>query len=276
MKKIFYYLTYVMCSAAFAIGCAQGGTEFGNPSKLNISVLGYQSSQLQASQLQAAQLQAMGMATLTVNDLTIDVAQVVLGRLKFLPFSVCATGLEGEDETELTGPFVVDLLQTATIDALEGVTVPDQLYCRIEVRLEKLEGNIMDNSIVGRSVLIQGTRADATPFQLSLEIDEEFKLENETTGFEVDGTLTPKRLFIAFDLDQWFDGVDLSDPGVEISSDGQGGSIIFIDDGHNTVIHEQIIKNIELSSELFEDKDNDDMLDQAEQADPLAQGETLP
>ena len=54
------------------------------------------------------------------------------------------------------------------------------------------------------------------------------------------------------------------------------GGIIFIDDDHNTVLNEQIIQNIELSSELFEDKDNDDVLDQAEQADPLAQGETLP
>lgn len=264
-----FIMTGILAISSFACGGQlQGGSEFGNPSKLSLSIIGYQSSLPQAATLQS----------LAVNDLTVDSAQMVFGSIIFKPIADCIDTFEEEETDDILfeGPFIVDLLQTDTIEELENATVTSGIYCRIELRLKKLESNIMsDDLILGRSVLITGNRADDTPFLVSLEVDEEFKLENESTGFTVGTIADATRLFIAFDLNRWFSGVDLDDPGVEVGSDGDGLPLIMIDADHNTELQEQIIENLKLSSDLFEDKDEDDSLDAEEQEDSLASGELI-
>lgn len=160
---------------------------------------------------------------------------------------------------------------------LKGLDIPSDTYCRIELRLEKLASNIEGgSSIFGNSVFIEGARSDGVPFQVKFEADEELKLENETSGFQILPALGLDKFFVAFDLDLWFSGVNLFDSGIEISTDGNGDPIIFIDNNHNTEIREIIIDNLELSSDLFEDQDDDGELDSDEQDDSLAEGKVLP
>ena len=123
---------------------------------------------------------------------------------------------------------------------------------------------------------MEGARADETPFEVTTELDEEFKLENEITGFSIEASTAVKVLFIAFDLDQWFSGINLSDPSIEVSTDGSGNPIILINDEKNEETQERIEDNIKFSADLFEDKDDDEDLDSEEQADSLAAGEAVP
>ena len=268
---LFALIGYLIFIGFLLLGCggrgSTGGTETGNATTVSLRVIGYQSSQL---------------AALTVNDMNITTAKVVLDRIRFRPFSVCQDDGEEIDDIEFNGPFVVDLLNPSAVSGLEEIELPTGQYCRIELVLKKLEeGNLpsgvsASDPMVGRSILMEGARADETPFEVTTELDEEFKLENEITGFSIEASTAVKVLFIAFDLDQWFSGVDLSGPSIEVSTDGSGNPIILINDEKNEETQERIEDNIKFSADLFEDKDDDEDLDSEEQADSLAAGEAVP
>lgn len=263
------FLSIALLFSALA-GCtggdnpSTGGTETGNTSGLAIRVVGYQSSL------------ADNPAALTIGDLSVTTAKVVLDRIRFRPFSACQDGAEDEGAADVRfdGPFVVDLLNPGPLNGLEDIIVPNGLYCRIELVLKKFEdeGGSSD-PMNGKSVLIEGARNDGVPFQMVTEVDEEFELENETTGFSIEASDNFLQVFfIAFDLDQWFAGVDLNAPGVEVS----GGPAILISDASNETIQETIEENLKFSSDLFKDSDHNETLDPEEQEDSLAHGAPVP
>lgn len=240
-----------------------GGTEAGNAGAVSLRVIAYQSSTL---------------ATLTVGNLEIDTAQVVLDQFEFRPFSNCGgEGSEDGEDLRIEGPFVVDLLNPEAISGLEEVEISEGRYCRIDLEFDKLEDDELpegvdpSDPIAGRSIYIAGTRGDGTRFQMTTEVDEEFELKNEETGFLIDESILNGILFIAFDLDQWFSGVNLSDPSVEVSN-----GVILINDDQNEEIQETIEDNIKFSADLFEDSDKDEDLDPDEREDSLAAGTTTP
>jgi hypothetical protein len=262
-----------LMASFFLLGCGGsiGGTETGNATAISLRVIGYQSTQFQSP-----------LTTLTVNGLEVTTARVVLDRIRFRPFSGCqnnASDDSSEEEVEFNGPFVIDLLDPMAVSGLENLIVPTGRYCRVELTFKKLElpeGVDSDDPIVNRSILIEGNRFDGTSFQLVTEQDEKFRLENETTGFLITSSSEVAVLFIAFDLDQWFQGIDLSNPSVQISKDESGHPIILINDVSNEKLQETIEDNIKLSAALFEDEDEDEDLDPAEEEDSLAAGESVP
>lgn len=266
MNKILITMSLVWILAACGSGggsSATGGTEAGNAGTVSLRVIAYQSSTL---------------ATLTVNNLEIDTAQVVLDQLEFRPFSNCGgEGSEDGEDLRIEGPFVVDLLNPEAISGLEEVKISEGRYCRIDLEFDKLEDDELpegvdpSDPIAGRSIYIAGMRGDGTRFQMTTEVDEEFELENEETGFLIDESILNGILFIAFDLDQWFSGVNLSDSSVEVSN-----GMILINDDQNEEIQETIEDNIKLSADLFEDEDGNEELDRDEQEDSLAAGGSTP
>ncbi len=259
-------LIILMLLLAFAYGCssATGGTETGNTTAVSIRVIGYQSSQLAALDLPA----------LAVDSLEVDTAFIVLDRLRFRPFSICNADVEdeGADDIQFDGPFIVDLLHPEALSGLEDVEIPTGRYCRVELVLKKLEA---PGPMSNRSVLIQGSRADDVPFRMTTEVDEEFELQSDETGFVIEAAAPLSVFFIAFDLDQWFNGVDLMDTFIEVSTGGSGEPIILINDTKNQNVQEMIEENIKRSADLFEDSDDDEELDPEEEEDSLAEG-TLP
>ncbi len=277
MRKIYPLLICLIWLLA-ACGSGQGnpatgGTEAGNAGTVSIRVIGYQSSTLAAWDLPA----------LTVGDNTIDTARIVLDRITFKPFSTCdeEEDSEGAEEIRFDGPFVVDLLDPAALSGLEDVSIAAGRYCEITLVFKKLEDDLPEgidpsDPIVDRSILLEGNRQDGTPFQVTTEVDEEFELENESTGFLIEASSSLKVFFIAFDLDQWFVDVDLMDPDVDISADGSGDPIILINDETNEPIQETIEENLKRSADLFEDSDDDEDLDPEEEDEPLAAGTPAP
>lgn len=244
----------------FAAACtgggnpATGGTETGNTSAVTIRVVGYDA----------------GAAALTVGDLEITRADVVLDRLRFRAFETCDDDLESD--IRFDGPFATDLLDPGPLAGLEDIEIPSGLYCRIELTLKKFEDDAAGD-LSGRSILIEGRRSDGLPFEMTTEVDEEFKLENETTGFTIAAEDGLQIFFIAFDLGRWFDGVDLF--AAEVTGSG-AGAVILINDDSNEEIQEQIEENLKLSADLFEDADDDENLDPEEEEDSLASGSSVP
>jgi hypothetical protein len=247
---------------------ATGGTETGNSGEpIALRVVGYQSSLLAEP----------AASSILVGGLTVDTAKIVLDRIRFRPLSVCQLNAEDEGATDVRvdGPFVIDLLQPAPLNGLEEVSIPSGVYCRIEMVLSKFENLANPSDLMsGKSVLVTGKRADNVPFEMKTEVDESFKLENVETGFRIDSdsSTVDRIFFIAFDLDHWFDGADLNDPGVEISKDAGGNPVILINDKSNEGLQEAIKQDIQFSSDLFKDSDGDERLDAEEQGEPLAEG----
>ncbi len=246
-------------------GCSStGGTETGN-TQASLRIIGYQSSQLVT----------LGLSSLTVGSLEVTTARVVLDRIHFRPFAACNDegDSEGAQEIQFDGPFVVDLLNPAVLSGLEDVSLAPGRYCRIEMVFKQTDSS---DPILNRSILVIGARADGTPFQMSTEVDEEFELKNETTGFLIEAVSDLAVFFIGFDLDRWFLGINLFDPSVEVSSDPGGEPLILINDDVNEEIQEQIEDNIKISAGLFEDQDGDEDLDLNEEEDSLADGKATP
>lgn len=266
MRKLSLFIATIATLLLSHPGCtgttpATGGTETGNTTAVSIRIIGYQSSQLAA----------LDLPILTVGDLEVDTAFVVLDHLRFRPFSACQEDEEdeGAEEIRFDGPFIVDLLNPEALSELEGVEIAAGRYCLIEMALKKLEDE--SGVMQDRSVLIEGRRSDDTPFTVVTEVDEEFELENEETGFTIEAEGASSVFFIAFDLDRWFEGVDLSSSEIEIT----GGSIS-IDDENNQEAQEEIEENLKHSADLFEDSDDDEDLDPEEQENPLAAGTSVP
>lgn len=234
---------------------ATGGTETGNTAAIAIRVVGYEANA----------------AALTVGTLQITRADVVLDRLRFRPFASCDDDLISD--IRFDGPFAADLLNPAPLAGLEDITVPSGLYCRIELTLKKFDGE-SDDELTGRSILIEGARSDGVPFQMTTEVDEDFTLENETSGFTIASEGGLQVFFIAFDLARWFDGIDLFT--ADLSDDGAGHPIILINDDSNEAIQEHIEDNLKLSADLFKDADHNEHLDPEEEDDSLASGSFAP
>ncbi len=235
---------------------SSGGTDSGNPDKISLNIISYRSSDFQQ---------------IAVNGLTLNTAQVVLDRIRFRSLNECDDEFENASPIEFGGPFIIDLLQPSSLVELDDLDVPAGTYCSITLRFKKIAGNpSTENVIVGRSVYIEGERGDGTPFQVELTQDEDFELQNDANGFLVDNAESKESFFIAFDLEQWFNSVNLNH--ATTSSDSNGDPIIFISAEQNSNIQEQIIDNIQGSADLLRDENNDQELDEEELEPSLAQG----
>ena len=103
------------------------------------------------------------------------------------------------------------------------------------------------------------------PFTIAIEKNDDFRIENQQSGFEISGDDDLEQFFIAFDLALWFDSVDLDAAVVDSGS-------ILIDRDNNEDLHDQILLNIKLSSRLFIDLDEDGELEIDELDDDLVLG----
>lgn len=245
-----------------------GGTETGNSAAtVTIRVVGYRSSELISPSVD----------TLAIEGNEIDAAWIVLDRLRFVPF-----GADSEEGiVEFGGPFIVNLVDPSPIAGLENLEIPPGRYSRLRLTFKKLPPDSSpaeigpDDPLLNRSLLVTGSRVDEMPFEVSTETNLEFQLRNETNGFEINSRNTATVLMIAFDLDHLLDGVDLDDETVEVSTQENGESIVYVNNRHNQGIHQRIEQNLKLSADLFEDKGNDE-LDPDEASRSLASGSSAP
>jgi hypothetical protein len=247
------YLFLFLVLLFFSCGGTQlAGTEIGNA---RVEVVGVSTG---LSRLNARS-QSSG--------ISIDRATIVLDQLEFRTLEQCQSSSEGEIEFE--GPYVVDLLTNASTPDLGTTQIPITSYCRIELRMAKLDpgevpsGVDSNDPIVDHSLYVTGERGDFTPFIAKIEQDEEFRIENDS-GFDLLQSES-ETLFLAFDLTDWFSQIDLD------SADITSGTIL-IDKDHNSELYDQLKTNVQLSAHLFEDSNDNGELDNSEEGESLADG----
>ncbi len=213
---------------------------------------------------------------LLANGIDLTEARVVISSIRFRPLAFCQAGESEveEDDFDFDGPFVVDLLSNTSIPTTDNVQLPAGSYCRVELKLDDLDDDVIPNgidasdAIVDQAVILRGTTQGGRPFHVFIEDNDEFRLENKQNGFAIGGNTNLDQFFIVFDLDLWFANVDFDNV-----SEGQG--VILIDEDNNEALHAKIVDNIKFSANLLKDLDGDSLLNDSEIDDDLvlAEGE---
>lgn len=230
-------------------GCA--ATETGNPVAAQRMALTARSS---------ADAVALGMPS--AGELSIREAWVVLGDIRFVQSTACDRS--AEQQVDISGPIVVDLVGQPEVLEFE---VEQARYCRVRVPLERADDEVADGApgaLADHAILIRGTTAAGTAFVIRSRRTREADIRSRAEPFSLaEGDAS---LILAFDVGRWFDGVQLD--GAEVQDDG----VIWIDDEYERDRLERFEENVESAMELFRDHDDDEQLDEAEAAVPLATG----
>lgn len=140
-----------------------------------------------------------------------------------------------EDEFELEGPFVVDLLAGKV--ELMNISVPMGPFEELEFDFEKSDDP--ESVLFGKSILVEGTY-NGIPFVFWHDFMDEVEVDFEDVEQDIVITEGTESVTIYFDITQIFSleyGVDLS-----VALDGNGDGVIEIspkdEDGNNQLAHD--------------------------------------
>jgi hypothetical protein len=184
---------------------------------------------------------------------------------------------DAEEKQKFGGPFVVDLLADRVSPDPGEIEVPAGTYRGIKLKLAKLEDEDADglvpsgSQLVDNSIYLTGTytpeSGDATPFSMTFDLDEEFKLRASSTFAGMNVVEGAKNaIVIAFRVERWFDLT-----GGEADFAGLASGPIVLekdsDDDAAKALREAIKENIKASAEFGKDEDDDGKLGGHESSD---------
>lgn len=195
-----------------------------------------------------------GIAHIAPPGLLIDKAWVAVERIRLRD----ATNCEGNSRDEFEGPFVVDMLSTDSNPSLSGLELNSSTYCRLEFRWKKLVENEVLGAppeLTGASVLLEGERADGIRFILKSDKGNELRLDARNDTFTIDELSSS--LFVAFDVQDLFDGVNMD------AAEVVDGSIRIQNNSNETLLR-VFESNLDEMAKLFDDDDGDGELDPEE------------
>jgi hypothetical protein len=239
MKSFIRSLLALTLVSLFTVRC---DTEIGNSRSTGFAIVGINDT--------TPSPQAM---TVPAGGVNLTKAEVVVSHFKFRPIEFCSShgGSNVGNDIIFQGPFVADLLTNTVQPPVGSASIPNGTYCQIEAEF--------DNSVVSsnnHAITILGeTPTNHTPFQFTVDTLESLELENEN-GFEMSPSFVAA-LILSFNMTTWFSS--LPDPLDSLTPEMNG--TILIDANHNQADFGQIVKNIQLSAQLFRDDNQNGILD---------------
>ncbi len=155
----------------------------------------------------------------------------------------------GDDETELNGPWELDLLnQTAPVTT---VTIANGTYEEVKFKLNK--SLVSTSDLFNKTMEIRGT-INGTPFVYWHNFESEFEIDYEDTAQNLVVNNGSFDLIINIDLNQLLSNVDLSS-----AVDGNGNGIIEIgpdDTDGNNALAQQLNDDMDDATEVEDDHDD--------------------
>jgi hypothetical protein len=177
---------------------------------------------------------------------SIQKAIVVLGALRFLPCD------PADGVTELSGPFVVDLVSGATFPEIPSVEVPASGFCGLDAPLAPARAPA---SLLGRSLLFHGTRVDETPFLVAADMRATLRLR-APDGVSWGGPAGEERmLFWAMRPRRWLSPPELD--GLEATELEDGSRAIVIDVNRHPLLFLLLRMRLATRSTVHEDVNRD-------------------
>ena len=202
--------------------------------------------------------------SLTLTDGTrIDRLLLAIDEARLRPGLDC----EEEDlEIDINQPLVADLVAGGFFEGPRVFPVMPGAFCEARIRFHAVDvANAAASTpaeMDGFSLLMDGTRADGTPFLVRTDVSEHADLEpiGGAVSFDLPGMDNP--LFIAFDVESWFSVLDL---------DGLTGATIEVSETQNADRLDPFEDAVKDSAKLFRDENGDGQLSASE----LAPGKEL-
>ena len=197
----------------------------------------------------------------TSGGVRVDAIWMAVNDVRFVPATNCE---ESETEIDVEGPFVADLVGSGILGGAPQFPVSGEVFCELRVGFRELEVAPpgAPSELVGRSIRVEGERADGVAFVVSSKLSERVELEaSDEAGFTLPAGNNP--LFIAFEIGSWMDALAL---------DALGTDPIVVDDTENTDRLSSFEDAVKDSIRLLRDGDEDGELDpdEAEAGDELA------
>jgi hypothetical protein len=256
----------ITVTALLLSGCV--ATDVGNPDDgefaATVDFVGYEANG-------GANAEPMPTGLTLASGVEIDRVVVGFDRFKLRDAEDC----EGDSEIDVERYVVSELLEGSDYPELPRIVRDVRQFCRFELEVKKVSAldqpDGAPDEIVDRAVWIEGRLPDGTPFTIETREDDKLRLE-PTRGefFELpDGE---SRLFLAFDLNTWFDGLSFDDVGEEEEDEPVEDGVLRIDAGVDEDWTKQFRENLVNSARLFRDLDDDGQLDAEEEAESLAVG----
>lgn len=192
--------------------------------------------------------------SIVIEEFKINIEEIELELADDYTYIDASGKISSDDDIELKGPFVVDLIRdgAALTQKIVELDLPNAVYEEIEFEMDK--GENPSSEMYRKSILIRGT-FEGTPFVFWTDEEEEFEIEfDDDRGFTLEeGKNAILRL--EFDLTALFDpergGVNLAN-----AVDGNGDGILQIfpnDPDGNNLLSKAIADRIEDIIEAFED-----------------------
>lgn len=209
---------------------------------------------------------------LTLNS-GIEIDRVVFGfnRFKLRDAQNC----EGDNEIDVEMFVVSELLEGTDYPELPRIVRDVNQFCRFELQIKTITANDQPDGapddILGRAMFIEGRYADGTPFTIETREDDQLRLAPSSDDF-FELPDEESRLFLAFDMNSWFDGLDLNQFRMEEGEMELEDDPVFIDKDLDEDWTKAFRENVSDSARLFRDLDDDGTLDPAERENSLAVG----
>lgn len=157
---------------------------------------------------------------------------------------------DGEDDTELNGPWELDLLnQSAPVTT---VNIANGTYEEVEFKLNK--SLVSTSDLFNKTVEIRGT-INGTPFVFWHNLEQEFEIDYEDAEQSLVVSNNSFDLVFNIDLNQLLSNVDLT-----TAVDGNGNGIIEIgpdDTDGNNALAQQLNDDMDDVTEMEDDDDDD-------------------
>jgi len=231
-----------------AVGCGpQGGTDVGNGRTVKLQLNAYEDPALTEAQ-----------SITTSGGVRIDAAWVAVDRVRFVPSSNCE---EAETEIDIEGPLVADLVGVGVLGGPPQFPVTSDAFCSLRLGFHELESGMepmgSPPELVGRSIRVEGERADGATFVVTSKLSDRVELEARD-GVPFTLPAGDNALFVAFEIGSWVNALAL---------DGLGPGPLVIDDTQNTDRLSAFEDAVEASIRLLRDDDEDGQLDPEEVGD---------
>ena len=188
----------------------------------------------------------------------IDAIWVALQDVQVRPAASCK---RSQARPVVAGPLTAELVKRSTTDTGRSDV---GRYCAFEFQLRRSRGRAGPrNELRGASIVITGRRADGVRFVLRSRLDAAPLLRaRELEGISV--TAPRADWIVGVDVSRWMAGVDLA------LAEPTGDRELRIDDKSNADLLAAFDANVEAGFALFDDRDGDRNLNQAERARPIA------
>jgi len=154
-----------------------------------------------------------------------------------------------DKSTKFHGSYVYDAIAGAIEGDVPTVDLNDGSYRRIEFKLKRNVSADDSDPLLGNVFVIMGHytkpgATEATPFEINWHSAMNFRLKGDS-AFKVESEGESK-LSIVFDVQKWFEGVDLSNATID-------EGVIHINKSSNKEIMRQLRKNIKVNTRFGKD-----------------------